>query len=119
MGASMQDIHNVSITIQDCRACENWPNIEPLLHELFQKASLYNEARHSIMEPANLVQSGEFSLREHNLPLILKKVEVCLGKLQKKGAHFICLRDLDIFCDAFVQAMIKEFGEATLGVAVY
>lgn len=110
---------NIKIIIIDCRQCTDWPAIQPLLWDLFREAAHFNQARKSLLENMDPEQSGIWKMQTIDISRRVKLVRACLARLRKHGVHFLDSQNLDIFCDAFTQAMVNEFGEATLDVAVY
>ncbi len=119
MGVSLQAIADIKLTIQDCRSCQAWEMIRPLLYRLYDLVKTYNQVRHDIMEPADLTQSGVQLAQPIDVLRHLKQIEEAIGKLRSKGVHFVDLKSPDIFCEAYEQAMVSEFGEVEMKVAAY
>ena len=119
MGATNQEIAAIKITIQDSRKCQTWDQIRPLLRELFNLVSTYNKVSYDIMEPSDLTQSGVHATQPIDILQHVKKIEASIGKLHGKGVHFVDLGSFDVFCKAFDQAMVCEFGEDEMRVAAY
>ncbi|MDF1496864.1 MAG: hypothetical protein P1P90_02275 [Patescibacteria group bacterium] len=119
MGVSFQEVANIKIIISDCRSCQAWDQIKPLLYRLYEHVKVYNQARHEIMEPADITVSGIHLAEPTNVLLHLKKVREVIVKLHGKGVHFMDLDSLDIFCEAYELAMVNEFGEDEMKVSAY
>jgi len=119
MSASMHDIRDTVMTIRDCVRCQDWRKIQPKLWDLFKAATDYNQARRELLESLDPVQSTIQEIHGVAVEKHAKRVGEIQNDLRLMGAHFVKFDSVDIFCDAFVQSMIHEFGEEELGLAAY
>ena len=119
MGATPQNINDVRITIKDCRRCNAWDRINPVLNELYRICQAYNRDSHKICQS---IEPDESAIREINAAQLHKqaaKAQALVNKLRGMGVHFVDLRSFDLFSKAFCQAMVMEFGEREMRVAAY
>ncbi|MBD3281941.1 hypothetical protein GF391_04320 [Candidatus Uhrbacteria bacterium] len=117
--AQAHQITAVRITIQDCHNSTAWARIAPYLYKLYDACLAHNRAREEMLQRMSPTQSAIYELHSESYKKALKSVEFLQAELRRMGVHFEYSRHPDIFCAAFTEAMIEEFGEVAMKVAVY
>ncbi|GEM_PF-1299620 len=111
MIVTWQNINDIRITIRDCRICNTWGRIAPVLNKLYEACEKYNRDSHNVFMSIEQDENASHEINSAKFHEQIANAQRLINKLRGMGVHFVDLHSFDLFSRAFCQAMTIEFGE--------